>query len=125
MAVENPSIVTSFVATAALTSYQYRLLKFVSGTDFGVTVATTTTEKPAGVLQNAPAILGAADSCVFGISKVKLGGTVAVGDKLTSMAAGAAIATVTNLNHYWGFALQAGDSGDIITMLVCPGMVSL
>jgi hypothetical protein len=125
MALENPSVEVSCVATAGLTTYQFCLMKYVSGTDFGVTVATTTTEYPAGVLQNAPAILGVANCCVFGISKVKLGGTVTVGAKLTSMAAGKAIATVTNLNHYWGFALQAGDSGDTITMLVCPGMVSL
>jgi hypothetical protein len=125
MAVENPFIRITLKATAALTACQYLLMQLVSGTDFGVTVATGASDLPAGVLQNKPASGCAACVCAFGISKVKITDTVHTGDKLTATTDGTAIVTTTNLNHYWGFALAEGVTGDIIPMLVFPGMVSL
>lgn len=56
--------------------------------------------------------------------KVKLGGTVAAGDKLTSDGNGKAVTTVTDHNHYGFIALEDGVSGDIIDALVSLGTVS-
>lgn len=53
-----------------------------------------------------------------GTAKVKLGGTVAVGDKVTSNASGALIATTTTGNEVVGQALEAGVSGDIIEVML-------
>lgn len=52
-----------------------------------------------------------------GTSKVKLGGTVAVNDAVTSNASGVAITTVTAGNQILGYALEAGVSGDYIEIM--------
>lgn len=49
-----------------------------------------------------------------GTSPVVLGGTVAVGDALTSNASGAAITTVTTGNQVVGYAIEAGTVGQVI-----------
>jgi hypothetical protein len=58
-----------------------------------------------------------------GITKVKIGGTVAAGDSLAATTAGVAIATTTDGNRAAGIALEGGASGDIIEMLVAPHFV--
>lgn len=57
------------------------------------------------------------------VPKVRLGGTVAVGDALTSDANGKAIATTTTGNRIIGFAEVAGVADDIVTYLRSPGVV--
>lgn len=61
---------------------------------------------------------------VGGATDFKLGGTVAVGDKLTATTAGAWIATTTDTNNYGGIALKAGVTGDLIPGLVMQGMIA-
>lgn len=61
---------------------------------------------------------------VGGRVKVKTGGSVNAGDKLTSDGSGLAIATTTDTNHYGLIALESGASGDIVEALVAPGMVA-
>jgi len=56
---------------------------------------------------------------VAGQTQVVLGGTVTVGDSLSSDATGAAI-THTSTNHILGQALASGVAGDIIGMLFQP-----
>lgn len=56
--------------------------------------------------------------------KVKLGGTVAPGDKLTATTAGVWIKTVTDKDNYGAIALQIGASGDLCEAMVVQGMVS-
>lgn len=48
-----------------------------------------------------------------GIAKVKLGGTVAVGDKLRATTSGNVIATTTTGHYYGGIAVRGGASGEI------------
>ena len=55
------------------------------------------------------------DLAMGSVPKVRLGGTVAAGDALTSDANGKAIATTTAGNRLIGFAEIAGVSGDVIT----------
>lgn len=59
-----------------------------------------------------------------GVAKVKLGGTVAPGDKLTSDGSGLWIKTVTDHNHYGAVAEAIGVSGDFINASAERGTVS-
>lgn len=52
-----------------------------------------------------------------GTLSVKLGGTVAAGDAVTSNADGVGIATTTAGDQILGYALEAGVSGDVIEVL--------
>ena len=52
-----------------------------------------------------------------GTLSVKLGGTVSVGDAVTSNASGAGVATTTAGDQILGYALEAGVSGDVIELL--------
>lgn len=49
-----------------------------------------------------------------GTAKVKIGGTVAIGDLVTTDSAGKGVATTTNANIVIGRALEAGVTDDII-----------
>lgn len=59
-----------------------------------------------------------------GTFKVKLGGTVAVGDNLTAGASGLAVKTTTSGNIVFGTALSAGASGDVVEYLKCDKVVA-
>lgn len=52
-----------------------------------------------------------------GTLSVKLGGTVAVGDAITSNGSGLGITTVTAGDQVVGYATQAGASGDVIEVI--------
>lgn len=55
---------------------------------------------------------------VAGFVKVKLGGTVAIGDKLVATTAGAVIKTTTATDLYFAVAQEAGASGEYIEVLL-------
>ena len=61
---------------------------------------------------------------IGGRIKVKAGGTVAPGDKLTSNSASKAVKTTTDTNHYGLIALEIGATDDVIEALVSLGMVA-
>ena len=104
-----------YVATAALGDGI--AVKLSSGQ---VVVATAATDKIIGVTVGA---IAAAETGTVrlrsaqGTIKVKAGGTIAVGDKLTSNGSGQSIATTTAANEVIGMALEAGASGDFIEMM--------
>ena len=56
--------------------------------------------------------------------KVKLGGTVAPGDKLVPTTGGVWIKTTTDKDNYGAIAMQIGASGDLCEALVVQGMIS-
>lgn len=58
-----------------------------------------------------------------GRSKVKLGGTVAAGDKLTATTGGKWIATTTENDNFGAIAEKAGVANDIIAVTVTQGTV--
>lgn len=101
-----------YVATAALADGI--AVKLSSGQ---AVVATAATDKIIGVTQGAAA---AGETATIklrsgsGTFKAKAGGTIAVGDRLTSNGSGQLIATTTAANEVVGFALEAGASGDFI-----------
>lgn len=115
MSQHNESGNKGYVATAALADGI--AVKIASGQ---VVVATAATDKIIGVTLGA---IAAGETGTIrlrsgaGTAKVKLGGTVAVGDAVTSNGAGALITTVIAGNQVVGQALEAGVSGDIIEVM--------
>lgn len=80
MAAEGPQPVKwSFLAGEALTAKQYHFVKQSGGS---VVVTTAITDKPLGILQNAPAAGGVAEVCVAGISKLVGGVNLALDDQV-------------------------------------------
>jgi hypothetical protein len=108
----------SAVAVADLSALQYKIMKLDSTGK--VAAATAATDVIIGVLDNTP-VLGELASVWLrssnGTFKVKLGGTVAIGDAVTSDGSSAGIATTTAGNQILGYAVQAGVSGNIIEVM--------
>ena len=123
MAVELQGLDIGFLkASADLSDYQFHGVK-ISTTDF--TVAPATAGAVDGILQNKPEAAGRACQVrVSGVSKVELGGTVAAGGKATTDSSADLIVTTTDKARIVGTYLEAGDSGDTVTMLVEPGYLA-
>lgn len=95
--------------------------------DNNVDLAAAATAFPFVLLEGAAGASGAKLAGAIAISGrvvVKLGGTVAPGDKLTSDGNGKWIKTVTNTQHYGAVAMQIGVTGDEIEASVERGTVS-
>lgn len=56
--------------------------------------------------------------------KLKAGGTIAPGDKLTSDANGKWVTTTTDTDHYGAIALEIGAANDVIEALAVQGMIA-
>ena len=83
--------------------------------DNKVDLAAAATDFVLGAVQNKPKKGEASQVILSGrTAKVKLGGTVSRGDRLTSDSAGKAIKTVTEDNLTFGEAIQAGVADDLI-----------
>jgi hypothetical protein len=105
----------SFVANGAIG--EGYAVKIASGK---AVIATAATDKIIGVTENAIADGGTVAVRLRnaqGTSKVKLGGTVAVGDFVTSDAAGKLITTTTATHTIVGMALEAGVANDFIEIM--------
>lgn len=101
-------------ATAS-TACQYR---FVKESSTGVVRAAAATDNLFGVLQNKPTDTHAATVGIGGVTKLKVAGTVAVGDNLTADSAGKAVTTTTTGNYVGAIALAAGSAGDYVPALI-------
>ncbi len=78
-------------------------------------LAAAATNKIVGVIESNDGGSGATAVYQFlGTVKVKLGGTVAIGDWVTADSAGKGVATTTDKDVAIGRALEAGVSGDMI-----------
>ncbi len=104
-----------WVATSALADGV--CVKLASGQ---IVIATAATDKILGVTVGA-VVAGETGNVRLrsaqGTMKVKLGGTVAVGDSVTANASGVCITTVTAANQVVGQAVEAGVSGDFIEVM--------
>jgi hypothetical protein len=111
----------TFVADALLPAYN--IVKFVTATDNHVALATSATDKIAGVVQTATASGDVADIVLRnaqGTYKVLAGGTIHVGDYLTTNSSSVAIATTNSGDILIGQAMQEAVSGDIFEYLPTP-----
>lgn len=109
----------TFVAGSGLTAAQFRIVK---GSGATVVLASAATDLALGILDNQP-VAGDNASVTLrngqGTAKLILGtGGAAVGSKLTSDANGAGIITTTAGNEVVGIALQTGNAGDVIEVLL-------
>jgi len=104
----------SGVAGEAMTDKQFYIVQL--NATGGIEVGEGATDLIVGVLQNKPAAGAAALYRFAGTSKVKAGGTIAVGAWVTTDSAGKAVATTTDgdivIGRYIGEAAAA--DGDII-----------
>ena len=89
-------------------------------TDGDVELADATTDAPVGILLNKPSAGEAAEIIHSGVSKAKVGGTVAAGDFLGPDTDGMLIAVTADTKTYCARALQAGVDGDVIDVIVVP-----
>ncbi|AYD87352.1 hypothetical protein SEA_VALENTINIPUFF_55 [Microbacterium phage ValentiniPuff] len=116
MAVEKgPYLDWSSLSSADLTEAQYTFVEF-SDVDH-VKAVDSVDDFALGILQNSPAEGDVADVRLTGISKVKLGGTVALNDGIGSNASGLGVKAATGKRVY-GRALEAGVSGQIISVAI-------
>lgn len=112
-------VILSIPADTNLSTKQYFCVNV--NTDGEAVLSSATTDEPIGVLENMPSAAGmAAEIKHSGLGKIKIGGTVAVGDKLGPDTDGMAIAVTANNKTYIAKALQAGVDGDIIEALIVP-----
>jgi len=109
----------TLVAGADLSSAQYKFVKLNASGQAILCAAVT--DKPIGVLQNAPLSGQEAEVTVIGGTKVVLGGSVAEGAAVGTSAAGAGVALTfgTDTTKFVvGQALTEGASAEIITVVV-------
>lgn len=100
MAYEGPQIkIPGLTASADLSAKQYYFVKMSAAKT--VTVCAGTTDKPIGVLQNAPESGEEAEVCVFGVTKVSGDADLAYGASIGTSADGqAATYTVSDTTKY-------------------------
>lgn len=120
----NNGLTKSYTAEAAISAN--RIVK-VGAADYGVLAAAAVSDKLLGISTEIDAASGERVDVIHeGIADLKLGGTVARGDFLTSDASGqgvtAAPAAGTN-NQIIGKALVSGVSGDVIPVLISLSML--
>jgi hypothetical protein len=128
MAYEGPqTCIPGLTASADLSAKQYYFVK-MSG-EKTVTVCAGVTDKPIGVLQNAPASGQAATVCAIGITKVSGDADLGYGDSIGTSADGQAAAyTASDTTKYIvGQVIEGnGTAGGLITAAInCPSARTL
>jgi len=119
MAYEIPDLLVTFVAGADESSNQFCFMKLDSSGN--VVITSGVTDKPIGVLQNAPTSGGGASVMLEGISKVIAGGDLAPGDLVGTDGSGHAVkySPGTDTTKYIvGTALATAASGDITSIAI-------
>ena len=116
MALENAPQVYTFEAGSDLSTGQYKFVLITTDDQFDLVAAAG--GAATGVLQDKPAAAGRAGLVATGgISKVQLGGTVTVGMKLQSTAAGLAIEAASG-DHVLGTCTKGGADGEVGEILL-------
>lgn len=89
-----------------------------------VIVGAAATDKSIGISDNLGASSGdTLDVILDGIALVKAGGTIGMGDIITSDGTGQGIATTTAGNRYIGIAMEDASSGDLFGVRIAPGLI--
>jgi hypothetical protein len=89
-----------------------------------VIVGAAATDKSVGVSDNVGAALGETlDVILDGIALVKAGGSIAMGDLVTSDSTGQGVATTTATHRYIGVAMEDAASGDLFGVRIAPGLI--
>lgn len=120
----SPTLIKTYVAGAAIRARRFAVFGAV---DTAVIEATAATDATIGVFEKLDGASGdRVDVVHSGVTELLLGGTVVRGGPLTADAngAGVAAAPAAGANARIGaFALASGVAGDIIPVLVQPGLM--
>lgn len=110
----------SLRAGADLSAAQYKFVKL--DTDGEVIVAAATTDRPIGVLQNAPVSGETAEVAVAGITKVKAGGSASVGNPVFTSASATAVTAVigsaASTFYIQGTFLEDAAAGQVVSVVI-------
>lgn len=104
---------------ASLATKQFHAVKLAA--DGTVVVCAAVTDKPIGILQNAPTVGQEAEVCVFGQTKVNSDAALAVSDSIGTSADGqlAAYTVLDTTKHIIGIVVQAsGAAGGLAVAFV-------
>lgn len=117
----NPVLTKAFVAGNTIAGNR---IVFQPANDDGVTAAGNSSDLSIGITESIDVVTGErVDVILVGIADLKLGGSVARGQLVTSGAAGVGVAAITaGTDRVIGVALASGVSGDIIPVLVAPSV---
>lgn len=117
----NSAVKVSRVAGADLSAAQYKFVKLDNGTG-NVVAVDGATDRPFGVLQNAPTSGQIAEVTVVGGTKVVAGGTASVGQPLFSASTAAAVTlafgTTGSAAYVVGTFVEDAASGEITSAVV-------
>jgi len=106
-------------------SAKLHFLAKVDPTDGDLILAAAGTDTVIGVITEAAAADKPVTVQFGGLAKVKAGGTIVAGDRLTSDGSGQAIATTTAGNRVFGIALDAGASGNIVPVMLIQAHIAV
>ena len=112
MSTQNRSFELSKTASEDLSGSQYYIVQMDSAG--AAELAEGALDFIIGVLQNKPESGQEAHVRFLGVSKVKIGGTVNIGDFVTTNSTAEGIATTTDGDIVIGRAITAGVDGDVI-----------
>lgn len=118
--IANYAVKATFVAAADLSSSQYKFVKLDS--DGKVVIVSGATDRPIGVLQNAPVAGQEAEVLIVGGTKIVTGtGGLTEGAVIKTSSAGLAVATTvgTDTTHYiLGTALTQTAANEYVTAVI-------
>lgn len=123
MSTRNVGFFNSLTAGEDLSAKQYYIGQLdASG---NLEVGEGATDLLVGIIENNDGGSGAPASYQHtGVAKVIAGGSISIGDWVTSDSAGKAVATTTDTEIVIGRALEAADSGDIIAVQLSIGFLA-
>jgi hypothetical protein len=117
----NAAVKTTFTAGEDLSSKQYHFVEIDNGNGT-VKAVNSATDRPIGVLQNAPTSGQAAEVTIVGGTKVECGGSASAGQALFASASGTAVTlafgTTASAAFSVGTFIQAAAAGDIGTAVI-------
>jgi hypothetical protein len=117
--IANYAVKITLVAAADLSSAQYKFVKLDGNGKAALCSAAT--DRPIGVVQNAPTSGQEAEVLVVGGTKVVAGGTVAVGAAVGTGASATAVAMTAGTDttkYVVGTALSGAASGEVFTAVI-------
>lgn len=120
----NNGLTKSYLAEGAIAA---NIIVKVGAADYGVLAAAAVSDKFIGISTEIDVASGERIDVIHeGIADLKLGGTVARGDFITTNASGQGVAAAPSAgtnNQIVGKALVSGVSGDVIPVLVAVSML--
>lgn len=117
---QHPKIL-AFRANEDLSAKQYHFVKYAAGDEESVDACDTADERAIGILMNAPSLGGVAEVAVAGGARLKVAGTIAADQMITSDANGQGVVVDAAGEHMNAKAVEPGVANDVISVMVQDG----